>query len=138
MNPSDSKKLEEIMGLYADKSGKLFNAAQNGELIDIGAWLLSRLADQNREIAGLREENNSLWAQKDMQHKLEKAGVRFKELEEAIRQHQERDWSEKSPPYSDWDEELYALLKVKEEKKELPKFKDIIGLFVDKPEEEKG
>lgn len=40
----------------------------------------------------------------------EKAEARVKELEQAIRRHQERDWSEKSSPYSDWDEELYALL----------------------------
>jgi len=39
-----------------------------------------------------------------------------------------------------WCDDHYGavLAEVTGEKKELPKFKDIIGLFVDKPEEDKG
>ena len=97
-----------------------------------------RLAEQDREIERLRRvfkgvcveagERQELLEEaearvKELEELLgeeiyaERAAVRhykrIKELEEAIRRHQERDWSEKSPPYSDWDEELYALLKEK-------------------------
>jgi len=49
------KRLEEIQALYTDKTGKLFEAAESGELIDHCAWLLFRLAEQAREIEQLRE-----------------------------------------------------------------------------------
>ena len=59
MNDTDSKTLEEVDDLQ--------------HYMEATSRLSARVAERDREIAELREENNSLWAQKDMQHKLEQA-----------------------------------------------------------------
>jgi len=152
MNPSDSKKLEEVREQHR-QNPKLLASKQ--ALINA---LEYHLAEQDREIeqlrrvfkgvcieAGERQEQlekaeadmmvfldakqkiEAQWAEE--YNKREKAEARAKELEEALRKIDIGD--------AYWLGEI-ARKVLAEKDKALPKFKDIIGLFVDKPEEEKG
>ena len=71
MNDADSKKLERYWVRNSDL--KRWQMRDNPKEVVLAFRYDAKLKEQDREIERLREENNSLWAQKDMQHKLEKA-----------------------------------------------------------------